>query len=326
MTDVARVVVVTGASGFVATELVTQLLHKGYTVRGTVRSTKNAEKTAHLRALGEVFAGKLDLHEADLLQDGSFDDVVQGAYYVFHTASPYQLGVEDPENELVKPAKEGTLNLLKSVAKSKDTVKRVVLTSSFAAMVKVSKGPADGKLYRDTDWNDESKADKDGGYLYSKTVAEKTAWEFCKEHGIDLVTINPTAVFGPVISKRADGTSVKQIKGIIEHTASSVSPWACDLQDVGRAHVLAAEVPKAHGRYLVTWPKLLNGKEVMQVLAKRFPQYKFPEDVSDSDSKEYADVSKLEKELGMTITPWQTSFIDMATSLIAHGVAKPVQA
>ncbi|KAK9792721.1 hypothetical protein WJX73_005793 [Symbiochloris irregularis] len=326
MTDVARTAVVTGASGFVATELVSQLLHKGYTVRATVRSVKNAEKTAHLQALGQVFSGKLDLYEADLLKEGSFDDVVKGAYYVFHTASPFQIGVEDPENDLVKPAKEGTLNVLKSVAKSKDTIKRVVLTSSFAAMVKMEKGPADGKLYRDTDWNDESKADKEGGYLYSKTVAEKLAWEFCKEHGIDLVTINPTAVFGPVISQRGDATSVKQIKGIIEHTASYVSPWVCDLEDVGRAHVLAAEVPKAHGRYLVTWPKLMNGKEVIGVLAKRFPQYKFPEDVPESESKEYADVSKLEKELGMTITPWQTSFIDMATSLIAHGVAKPVQA
>ncbi|KAK9812007.1 hypothetical protein WJX73_008070 [Symbiochloris irregularis] len=326
MTDVARIAVVTGASGFVATELVSQLLHKGYTVRATVRSTKNAEKTAHLEAIGKVFAGKLEFHEADLLKEGSFDEVVKGAYYVFHTASPYQLEIEDPENDLVKPAKEGTLNVLKSVAKSKDTVKRVVLTSSFAAMVKLEKGPKSGKLYTDVDWNDEAKADKATGYYFSKAVAEKLAWDFAKEHGIDLVTINPTGVFGPVISQRSDSTSVKQLKGIIENTSSFIAPWVCDLEDVARAHVLAAETPSAKGRYLVTWPSEINPKQAVEVLSKRFPQYKFPSDADSKPTKEFADVSKLENELGMKITPWQTSFIDMATSLISHGVAKPVKA
>ncbi|KAK9812018.1 hypothetical protein WJX73_009173 [Symbiochloris irregularis] len=294
---VARVAVVTGSSGFVATELVRHLLQRGYTVRATVRS-KHSDKIAHLQALGKISVGSLQLYEADLLKGESFDKVVKGADYVFHTASPFPSHIEDPEEDVIKPARLGTLNVLKSVVKSRDTVKRVVLTSSFAAMIKVDKGPANGKLYTDADWNDESKADKATCYYMSKAVAEQAAWQFAKEHGIDLVVICPTSVFGPVISQRVDSTSVKRIKGLIENTSSAMTPWLCDVQDVARAHMLAAVTPEANGRYLVSMRREVSTKAIVEV----------------------------ERELGLKITPWQTSIIDMATSLISHGVAKPIEA
>ena len=185
--------VVTGASGFVASEVVKQLLIKGWNVRGTVRSLSKKEKVQHLQALSEVsrwlfvhqaassqvcgscnlpvslqaLPGKLTLHEADLLKKGSFDDVMkvscvvqtqvgvgsstllvsracflQGVDYVFHTASPFLASWEDTQKELIEPALNGTATVLDSVAKSKGTIKRVILTSSFAGMsVDTSSGP-----------------------------------------------------------------------------------------------------------------------------------------------------------------------------------------
>ena len=169
----------------------------------------------------QALPGKLSLHEADLLKDGSFDEIVKGADYVFHMASPFLSAWEDTQKELVEPALHGTTTVLGSVAKSKDTVRRVVLTSSlagvvfplhdrsllsphatsylpvlsshtedcwspafylryhlcyflhkrlclFAAALKMKSGPSNGKLYTEEDWNTDSEADKEGGYMYSK--------------------------------------------------------------------------------------------------------------------------------------------------------------
>eukprot|EP00877_Chromochloris_zofingiensis_P009245 jgi/Chrzof1/4574/Cz14g18240.t1 len=109
--DAAEIAVVTGASGYVATELIKQLLSKGY----------------------NALPGSLSLYEADLLKEGSFDEATKGAHLVFHTASPFQVSnITDPIAELVQPAVDGTKNVLSSVAKNKDTVRKVILTSSFA--------------------------------------------------------------------------------------------------------------------------------------------------------------------------------------------------
>lgn len=130
--NAAHTAVVTGATGFVATELVKQLLEKGYNVRATVRSTADEYKTAFLTSLGAVFPGKLQLCEADLMVPGSFDGAISGATYVFHVASPFRIDVEDAQRDLIEPAVHGTRNVLSSVAKHKDTIKRTVITSSVA--------------------------------------------------------------------------------------------------------------------------------------------------------------------------------------------------
>lgn len=124
--------VVTGATGFVATELVKQLLNKGYNVRGTVRSASDTTRLEALLALGKALPGQFSICEADLLTEGSFDAAVKGADYVFHVASPFKIEVEDPDRDLVQPAVQGTLNVLGSVLRNKATVKRVVITSSVA--------------------------------------------------------------------------------------------------------------------------------------------------------------------------------------------------
>ncbi|CAI8617142.1 unnamed protein product [Vicia faba] len=125
-----KVVCVTGASGYIASWLVKFLLQRGYTVRATVRNIDNPNKVGHLLKLDGA-KERLQLFKADLLEEGSFDSAIQGCHGVFHTASPVQFVVDDPQTQLIVPAVKGTLNVLKSCAKSA-SVKRVVLTSSIA--------------------------------------------------------------------------------------------------------------------------------------------------------------------------------------------------
>lgn len=320
----AYTAVVSGASGYIGTELVKQLLEKGYNVKGTVRDSSNKEKVQHLLTLGEALPGKLTLHDADLTKQGSFDSILKGVDYVFHTASPFIRDVTDPKSQLIEPAVGGTKNVLASVAKNTDSIKRVVLTSSFASIVKPKAGPSGG-AYNEEDWNDEVDENAQGAdaYRYSKVAAEKEAWAASKKAGFELVTICPTFVLGPVISNRADATSILDVKGLIEGTNDTVTPWVCDVRDIARAHILAVEVPTAKGRYLVSQDSTVPVKSLTDTLSKHFPQYKFAQGQS-SEIKKVIDNSKVQKELGLQIHPWQESIIDMATTLIQRGIAKPV--
>lgn len=318
----AYVAVVTGVSGFIGSELCKQLLLKGWEVRGTVRSLAKAEKVEHLRALGDALPGKLTLHEADLLVDGSFDEVVKGADYVFHTASPFFMKAEDPKKDLLDPAVKGTTTVIKSAIKSKDSIKRVVLTSSVAAIMKTKKGPGNGKLYTDEDWNDEATL-TEGSYPFSKTEAEKAARKLAAEEGLDLITIHPSFVLGPVLSQRTDATSVSTFKELLEGADISMTGRQVDVRDIAEAHIRAVEVPGAHGRYIVSQSGLYSTKFTAEVLSRRFPQFRFTAS-KDAGSMGGFDTTKIHKELGMTLTPIEQTYIDMATTMIQLGIAKPV--
>ncbi|KAL3153255.1 hypothetical protein ABBQ38_011605 [Trebouxia sp. C0009 RCD-2024] len=274
----------------------------------------------------QALPGTLSLHEANLLQDGSFDSVVSDADYVFHTASPFIRDVTDAKKQLIKPAVEGTKNVLSSVAKHTNTIKRVVLTSSFASIVKPQAGPS-SDTYSEEDWNTEVDENAQGAdaYRYSKVAAEKAAWAASKQSGFELVTICPTFVLGPVISSRVDATSILDVKGIIEGTNDTLTPWVCDVRDIARAHILAAEIPSAKGRYLVSQDSVVPVKAMTDLLSKHFPQYKFAQG-KDAEVKKVINNSKVQQELGLQIHPWQESIIDMATTLIQRGIAKPVSA
>ena len=240
-------VLVTGATGFVAAELVKQLLEADYTVRGTTRDVAKAQSDGFLP--GVAGAGeRLDLIEADLLDSGAFDRAVRGCEYVMHTASPFVLDVEDPQRDLVDPAVKGTTSVLESAARD-GRVKRVILTSSFAAI----SGAAKEGAWTEADWNEDSSLEH-GAYSYSKTMAERAAWHFMDQHevGFDLVVINPTGIIGPSIVPR-----LNQSHSLYVSATSGELPGIIDLQfpivdvrDVARAHILAMEVPEAAGRYL----------------------------------------------------------------------------
>lgn len=322
----AKLVLVTGGTGYIATELVKQLLEKGYDVRTTVRS-KDLKKIATLTALGEALPGNLELFEADLLKDGTFDAAAKGTHFVFHTASPFFIAVkDDPHKELVEPAVHGTRNVLSSVAKSKDTIKRVILTSSVAAIIGNEnsgpvKPPKNGDVYTEEDWNTTSTPEK-GAYHVSKTKAEEAAWEAAKADGLDLVTILPNFVQGPALSPTSSGTSISAFKAILEGKPGKSGTVYADVRDVARAHILAAEVDSARGRYIVSNTHTSNAAEISGWLQEEFPQYDLP--IGEWGGGEaLVSNAKAAKELGLQLTPLKQTFCDMARTLIQLGIAEP---
>jgi len=204
--DKSKPVLVTGGSGYVASWIVKMILEQGANVNATVRDPTNIKKVDHLKALTKASAGQLKLFKSDLLAAGSFDEPMQDCELVIHTASPYFItGIKNPEDELIRPAKEGTRNVLES-AERNPTVKRVVLTSSVVAIYGDSADIAltPGGIFTEKDWNITSSAEHQP-YPYSKTIAEKEAWAITKEQDQwDLLTINPGWILGPSVSKRKD--------------------------------------------------------------------------------------------------------------------------
>ena len=239
-------VCVTGAAGFVASWLVRELLEKGVLVRGTVRRVASAD---HLRALPAAVE-RLELVEADLTVPGSFEAAVRGCAVVFHTASPYVIQVDNPQRDLVDPAVNGTLDVLRACAKA-GGVSRVVLTSSMAA---VTDEPDSSQILTEADWNEKSTLQRNPYYL-SKTMAERAAWTFVERErpSFDLVAMNPFLVMGPSL-----GPGLNVSNKIVADLVNGVYPgilsltWGVvDVRDVAHAHVRAAEVQAAQGRYLL---------------------------------------------------------------------------
>jgi nucleoside-diphosphate-sugar epimerase len=277
----ALTVCVTGATGYIALRIVRILLAHGHKVRATVRSLTSG-RAATLRTLGGEDV--LTLHVADLLAAGAFDDAVRGCDAVLHTASPFfTSGIKDPEAELLKPAQEGTLNVLRSAQAA--GVKRLVLTSSFAA---VWNNAPDGHVYSEEDWNTHSKIDMDGvnQYRLSKVSAERAAWDFVKgldgKCTFDVATINPALVIGTSehLPKTADELNTSS--RIIHDWAVGTSKVGAggggyvDVDDVALAHVRAMERwDAARGKRFLTTKHALSHRELFDALRAAFPEGKY---------------------------------------------------
>lgn len=255
--DRSKPVLVTGANGYIASWLVKSLLEDGLTVHGTVRDPDNQDKVGHLLKIADDAPGTLKLFRADLLDDGAFDEAMQGCELVFHTASPFIIRVKDAQRELIDPALQGTRNVLNACKRS-ETVKRVVLTSSVAAIYGDAADMADQGLDAFTEdyWNTTSSLSHQP-YSYSKKLAEEEAWKIAKtQQRWDLVCINPSLVLGPSLSRASDSTSLSTIRDL---TNGSMKPGApalqfgvVDVRDVAQAHVLAGFTPEASGRYITS--------------------------------------------------------------------------
>ncbi|KAH8935325.1 hypothetical protein BDL97_17G022500 [Sphagnum fallax] len=308
-----QTVCVTGASGFIASWLVKLLLERDYTVRGTIRSP---EKSKHLLQLPGA-SDHLKLVSADLLEQGSFDQAVEGCDGVFHTASPaFEKNVTDPQAQLIDPAVKGTLNVLASCVKAR--TKKVVLTSSVAAVAytpkRKSTSVVDESWWSDSDYCQEAKA----LYVVSKTLAERAAWDFVKERNLDMVAINPSMVIGPVL-QASKNTSNEYILDFLNGTTKTFrnSCIGCvGVKDVAMAHILAYESATATGRYICA-EQLLHYADLVTLLSKLYPTY--PICAKDADETEarvpvFTLSAQKVKDLGLNFQPIEEVIHETVTS------------
>ncbi|KAK4278701.1 hypothetical protein QN277_016513 [Acacia crassicarpa] len=314
--NAGKLVCVTGASGYIASWLVKLLLHRGYTVKATVRDPNDPRKVDHLLNLDGA-KERLHLIKANLLDEGSFDPVVEGCEGVFHTASPFYHDVKDPQAELLDPAVKGTLNVLKSCAKF-PSVKRVVLTSSTAAVAFNGK-PRTHEVVVDESWFSDPDFCRASQlwYVVSKTLAEEAAWKFTKENNIDMVTINPAMVIGPLLQPTLN-TSAAAILNIINgaQTFPNSSLGWINVKDVANAHIQAFEIPSANGRYCLV-ERVAHYSEVVKILRELYPQLQLPEKCADD--KPFAPTYQVSKEktktLGIEFIPLEVSLKETVESL-----------
>jgi nucleoside-diphosphate-sugar epimerase len=263
-------VLVTGGSGFIGSYCILQLLEAGHTVRTTVRNlAREGEVRAMLKAGGAEAGDRLSFFAADLEKDAGWADAVAGSDYVLHVASPFPAANPKHEDELIVPAREGALRVLRAARDA--GVKRVVLTSSFAA-VGYGKPPQNG-MFDETNWTDPKLAGL-SAYTKSKTIAERAAWEFvASENGkLELSVVNPVGVFGPVLGPDFS-TSILLVQRFMDGAmpgAPKLYFGIVDVRDVADLHIRAMTNPAAKGeRFLATGEKFLRMAEIAQILKSR---------------------------------------------------------
>ncbi|CAF2247339.1 unnamed protein product [Brassica napus] len=296
-------VCVTGASGFLASWLVKRLLLEGYEVTGTVRDPGNEKKLAHLWKL-EGAKERLRLVKADLMEDGSFDNAIMGCH----------------GDEILKPAIEGTLNVLRSCRKNQ-SLKRVVLTSS-SSTVRIRDDfdpniPLDESVWTSVELCKRFQV----WYALSKTLAEQAAWKFCEENGIDLVTVLPSFLVGPSLPPDLCSTAsdvLGLLKGETEKFQWHGQMGYVHIDDVARTHILVFEQEAAKGRYICS-SKVVSLEELVSFLSTRYPSLPIPKRFKKLNRLHYdLDTSKI-KSLGLEFKPLEEMFDDCIASFVEQG-------
>ncbi|XP_028405338.1 tetraketide alpha-pyrone reductase 1-like [Dendronephthya gigantea] len=345
MAELSPRVLVTGASGFLASHVIHQLLQsEGYRVRGTVRDLTNEKKTSPLQALYPEAKYPLELVQADLLEAESWIRAVKDCDYVIHVASPFPNAPPKNEDEVITPAVEGTKNVLEACANS-GSVKRVVITSSVVAIYCGNQDK--GYMLTEEDW---SVLESCPPYEKSKVLAEQSAWDFVKklpdEQKFDLVTINPGYMLGPLLHG-SSCTSMEIHKRLLQKEMPMLPKLQlalCDVRDVATAHIKSLTLSNAPDNRFIVSAGSMWLREFAQTLDREFkPQgYSIPTkycpkfglrvmSLVDKSVKgilpqigKVVNVSneKMIKELGITPIEVEKSIIDMAYSLIDQGFVK----
>lgn len=341
-------VLVTGATGYVAGWIIFKLLEQGVTVHATVRNTADTSKIQHLLDAADKFPGTIQFFEADLLRPGSFEAAMLGCEVVFHTASPFSSRIKDPQKDLIDPAVQGTKNVLIQ-ANQTPSVKRVVLTSSCAAIYSDNADLARSKdgIFTEEDWNTQSSLEH-VPYSYSKTLAEQEAWRIAGlQAQWDLVVINPSLVLGPPLNpKTVTSESIHLMEqfadGSMRFGVPNIGISVVDIRDLAEAHLLAAFIPEAKGRHIISgsntdfmqlarlvkeqfpnktkiklspvpkWLLLLVGPLLNKLLTKKYIRLNLNLPIKVSNLKSI-------QELGMTYRPLEETVTDTFTSLIQSG-------
>lgn len=354
VTSADRPVAVTGASGYVGSHVVLALVKRGYTVRACVTDPNNADKTTHLLALNQrVYPGRVELRTANLLREGDYDEIFAGCSAVLHVGSVLGYKGTNGPRQVYDGSVNGTKNVLNSVKKS-GSVKRVVYTSSFAA---ISHPEAAGYVFTEKDWASDNRIgdpawtpeniDRKGGIAYAmgKVATEQMAFRMAAEDGrFDVISVCPTVVLGPLLS-RAHGLagSWQYILGKMLAGQPCGRGWEylwniVDVRDVGEAHALIVESGNCENgaRYQLTASDRageLNARELQTHLARLFPHINVggpPKGYAEMVAKfggpfdgprAYCDRART--ELGLKTHPVDNTLFEAGRTLIEFGLIKP---
>jgi dihydroflavonol-4-reductase len=305
-----------------------------------VRSLSKIEQVRS--GVGKISEGveTIEFIEADLTEDENWQQAVANVDYVLHVASPFPRAIPQTEDELIRPARDGALRVLKAARDA--GVKRVVLTSSIAAIIHGH--GSHPSLFTESDWTDETNLADTGPYERSKTIAERAAWAWQADHGaaLELVTINPGVVIGPVLSSDYS-FSVEVIKKLLDGSVPAIPRFGFDLvdvRDIARLHILAMMTPSAAGHRFIGAGGFLWGEEVASILRQglaewpgKIPSIVVPDfvvrifalfdpavrsQVYNLGKEKRVSSDKARKMLAWTTRPAAESILDTAKSLQAN--------
>ncbi|MER0239405.1 aldehyde reductase [Fulvimarina sp. MAC8] len=296
-------VLLTGASGFIAKHILKRLLEEGYAVRGTVRSPAKADEVRKAMIEAGVSVDRLEMAGADLTRDAGWGEILRDCRYVIHCASPFPSFQPKDKFGLVPIARDGTLRVLKAAKEA--GAERIVLTSSVVA-VYVGHGKRENRTFTEADWSD---VDGEGAYPYavSKTLAEKAAWAFSSDNGLELATVNPAFVLGPMVDG-VRGTSLDLLHNMMRGRLLAVPDAAfgvVDIRDVADAHLRAMTVDAAKDRRFLLSGGTRSLREMgaaiareMPELSRRMPRFTLPDWLVRSAGLLSRQVSPIVPELG----------------------------
>lgn len=337
-------VLVTGASGFLASHLLLSLIEKGYDVRGTARSSAKEQR---LRKSLSRYAGKqidLEIVSADLSKDEGWDDAMKGVTYVQHVASPFPSRQPKEADDLIVPARDGTLRVLNAAKNA--GVKRVVLTSSVAAIDNGwgQNAPAE---FNENHWTNVSGQNPVNFYAQSKTQAEKAAWDFVYGQcsSMDMAVINPVGILGPAMSEDVS-TSLSMVVQPLNKAMPAyprLHQGIVDVRDVAQAHIEAMEREAAGGERFILCSESLWLREVGAILRAAYPDFDVPAKelpnwllrlmglfnpavksiLSNTNRVREYDTRKAKEVLGIKFRSAEESILASAESAIELGIVRP---
>jgi len=271
-------VLLTGVTGFLGSHTTIQLLNKGYQVLGTMRNLERANAIRKVIAAHTRNIDRLTFAQADLTHSVDWEEHLEGVTYVQHIASPFPRTLPKRAEDLIRPAVDGTMAILQASAKK--GIKRVVVTSSSGAIVYGKPKGAESGTYNENHWTDPTNYRDTTPYFRSKTLAERAAWEFIKEDtsGLELSTVCPGAILGPVLEKDF-GTSANMVIKQLDGSVPAIPKIGFDIVDVRRVADLlirAMEQPAAANQRYAGSAGFASFTDIADTLRKAYPERSFP--------------------------------------------------
>jgi dihydroflavonol-4-reductase len=337
-------VLLTGITGFLGSHTAIRLLEQGYNVVGTLRNADRTKLISEIIGKHTKNLTNLTFAEADLNDSATWIHLTKSIDYILHIASPFPRELPKHENDLILPAKSGTLSILK--AASENNVKRVVITSSIAAVVYGKTKNELRKIFDENDWTDESNNKDTTPYFRSKTIAEKEAWNFIEKNrsDLELTTVLPGAILGPVLESDF-GTSANMVIKILDGSSPALPKIGFDVVDVRSVSDLlirAMEMPQAANKRYIASSGYITFKEIALMLKQHYPDRKIPTselpnfvirlfsnfDASlkpvliDLGIKRKIDISKAKNELNWQPLSIHEAVISCAQSIFDTGIVR----